>query len=280
MKRAPRWVLAGTRVRAAQTATVPVWWPAVFRGEGTFETIGCEAGEVFLWEQHAQRMRAALAALGVEPPPFPAPGHLRRLLAREGITGSGAMHAAAFAHGGRCLLFTWAYPYRPPHRARREGIALLPVPAPSGPLTGLKTSSYLGFTRARVEASVRGFDAALLVDSDGAVREADHANLFAVLAGVVVTPPAPRRCLPGVLRQWCLQTLAATGIRVEERDFTVADLLASEGAWVSSSLAGLRPVRRVGESRLPVPLAPLAVLRAAGVPCPGYTPRASATLKR
>ncbi len=280
MKRAPRWVLAGTRLRPSQAATVPVWWPAVFRGEGTFETIGCQGGEALLWQEHAQRMSAALVALGVEPPPFPTPTHLRRLLAREGVTGSGAMHCAAFAHGARCLLFTWAYPYRPPHRARRAGIALLPVPAPAGPLTGLKTSSYLSFTRARAEASAQGYDAALLIDSDGAVREVDHANLFAVLGGVVVTPPAPRRCLPGVLRQWCLQTLAEVGIRAEERDFTVADLLASEGAWVSSSLAGLRPVRQVGASQLPVPPAPLAVLRRVGVPCPGYTPGGQAKPER
>lgn len=272
MKKGPRWVLAGTRLRRSLAATVPVWWPAVFRGEGTFETIGCEGGEALLWQEHTERMGAALVALGVEPPPFPAPAHLRRLLAREGVLGSGAMHCAAFAHGARCRLFTWAYPYRPPHRARREGIAVLPLPAPSGPLTGLKTSSYLAFTRARAEATAQGYDAALLIDSDGAVREADHANLFAVLGGVVVTPPAPRRCLPGVLRQWCLRTLADAGIPVEERDFSLEDLLASQGAWVSSSLAGLRPVRRVGESQLPVPPAPLAVLRTAGIPCPGYAP--------
>lgn len=273
MRRGPQWALAGKRLQPSHAATVPVWWPAVFRGEGTFETVGCEAGEAFLWEEHAARMHEALVALGIDPPLFPARTHLRRLLAREGVTGSGAIHCAAFGHGSRWGLFTWAYPYRPPHRARREGISLLPVPAPSGPLTGLKTSSYLAFTRARAVAASQGCDAALLIDSDGAVREADHANLFAVLGGVVVTPPAPRRCLPGVLRHWCLKALAAAGIPTEERDMTVDDLLGSAGVWVSSSLAGLRPVRRIGEHPIPVPPAPLAVLRRAGIPCPGYAPR-------
>ena len=273
MRKAPRWVLAGRRLQEGRTAAVPAWWPAVFRGEGTFETIGCEAGEALLWEQHAARMCEALGALGVEPPPLPTRSHVRRLLARERVTGSGAMHCAAFGHGRRSVVFTWAYPYRPPHRARREGIALLPVEAPSGPLTGWKTSSYLAFTRARALATSQGCDAALLIDSDGAVREVDHANLFAVLGDAVVTPPAPRRCLPGVLRHWCLQTLAAAGVAVEERDFTVADLLASQGAWVSSSLAGLRPIRRIGDNPLPVPPAQLSVLLRAGVPCPGYATR-------
>lgn len=266
-------MLAGRRLQEGRTAAVPAWWPAVFRGEGTFETIGCEAGEALLWEQHAARMCEALGALGVEPPPLPTRSHVRRLLARERVTGSGAMHCAAFGHGRRSVVFTWAYPYRPPHRARREGIALLPVEAPSGPLTGWKTSSYLAFTRARALATSQGCDAALLIDSDGAVREVDHANLFAVLGDAVVTPPAPRRCLPGVLRHWCLQTLAAAGVAVEERDFTVADLLASQGAWVSSSLAGLRPIRRIGDNPLPVPPAQLSVLLRAGVPCPGYATR-------
>ncbi len=272
MRKAPQWVLAGKRLQRSHAATVPVWWPAVFRGEGTFETIGCEAGEAFLWEEHARRMHEALVALGVDPPLFPGRTHLRRLLAREAVMGSGAIHCAAFGHGTRSVLFSWAYAYRPPHRVRREGIALLPVPAPSGPLTGWKTSSYLAFTRARAQATSAGFDAALLIDSDGAVREVDHANIFAVLGGVVATPPAPRRCLPGVVRQWCLQALTAAGVPVEERDFSLADLLASEGAWVSSSLAGLRPVRRVGEHSLPVPPTPLAALRLAGIPCPGYPP--------
>lgn len=266
----PRWVLVGSRLRPAAAATVPVWWPSVFRGEGTFETIGCEGGEVFLWEEHAGRMQEALATLSLAAPPFPDRVHLRRLLAREGVSGSGALHCVAFGHGHRTLLFTWGYKYPPPHRARREGIALYPVRAASGLLTGLKTSSYLSNTRARHLAAQHGCDAALLIDADGAVREVDHANIFAVVGGVVVTPPAPRRCLPGVLRQWCLATLAAAGLPTAERDLTLEELLASEGAWVSSSLAGLRPVRRIGDRPLPVPPQPLATLRAAGVPCPGY----------
>lgn len=266
----PRWVLVGCRLRRAEAAAVPVWWPSVFRGEGTFETIGCEGGEVFLWEEHARRMQEALANLSLAVPPFPNRVHVRRLLAREGISGPGALHCAAFGHGHRTLLFTWSYKYRPPHRARREGIALYPVPAPSGLLTGWKTSSYLSNTRARAIATQHGCEAALLIDSDGAVREVDHANIFAFLDGVVVTPPAPRRCLPGVLRQWCLDALAAAGLPSAERDLTLDELLGSDGAWVSSSLAGLRPVRRIGERPLPVPQKPLATLRAAGVPCPGY----------
>lgn len=266
----PRWVLVGRRLRPAAAAAVPVWWPSVFRGEGTFETIGCERGEVFLWEEHAQRMQEALAALSLAVPSFPDRVHLRRLLAREGISGPGALHCAAFGHGHRTLLFTWGYTYRPPRRARREGIALYPVRVASGLLTGLKTSSYLSNTRARAIATQHGCDAALLIDSDGAVREVDHANIFAVFDGEVITPPAPRRCLPGVLRQWCLAALAAAGIPAVERDFTLDELLGSEGAWVSSSLAGLRPVRHIGEQPLPVPEKPLATLRAAGIPCPGY----------
>lgn len=260
----------GPRLRPVEAAVVPVWWPAVFRGEGTFETVGADRGEVFLWEEHVRRMTEALIALGLPPPRFPRPSHLRRLLAREGIRGAAAVHCAAFGHAGRTRLFSWASRYRPPHRARREGIALYPVLAPSGMLTGLKTSSYLSFTRARQMATQHGCDAALLVDSDGAIREVDHANVFAVVEGVVVTPPAPRRCLPGVLRQWCLSTLAAAGLPTAERDLTMDELLGSQGAWVSSSLAGLRPVRRIGAHSLPLPPAPLAVLKQAGIPCPGY----------
>lgn len=266
----PRWVLVGRRLRSAPRATVPVWWPSVFRGEGTFETIGCEGGDVFLWEEHVARMREALTTLSLAVPPFPGRVHLRCLLVREGISGSGALHCAAFGRGRRTLLFTWGHPYRPPHRHRRTGIALHPVPAPAGLLTGLKTSSYLSNTRARAIAAEHGCDAALLIDSDGAVREVDHANIFVVLGDVVVTPPAPRRCLPGVLRQWCLAALTAAGIPIVERDFTLDDLLASDGAWATSSLAGLRPVRRVDEHPLPVPPKPLAILQTIGVPCPGY----------
>jgi len=266
----PTWVLAGGRLRRGREVAVAPWSPAVRWGAGLFETVGCDGGRPLLWEAHAARLDAGLRSLGWRGGRVPSGRQLERLLESAGVGGPAALRVVAVLASRHVSVVAWACGYRPPRRARRLGIAVEPVAVPAGPLAGLKSCAYLPCRWARDAARRAGAAAALLLDADGAVREGDAANLFVAAGGAVATPPAPRRCLPGVLRAWCRDALAAAGIAVVERDVALDEVLAADEVWLTSSLAGAVPVRAVGGAELPVPRLLVGRLERAGIPAPGY----------
>lgn len=268
--RSPRWVAVGGRLLPAGRVGVPLWSPIARWGAGLFETLGCDGGAPLLWRAHLARMEAGLRALGHGAPGLPSLKTVTGLLAREGLGGPAALGLHATLDRPRPRVVAWARPCRPPRRLRREGAVLEPVDLPAGPLVGLKTCSYLPFRWAAERARRVGADAALLVDTDGSLRETDHANLLVRLGGDVVTPPAPRRCLPGVMRAWCVAALGSVGVEVVEADLDLDRLLGADEAWLTSSLEGVVPVRRVAARDLPGRGELVRVLERLGVPAPGY----------
>ena len=91
----------------------------------------------------------------------------------------------------------------------------------------------------------------LLVGDDGQVLEAARANVFAVIDGVLATPPADGRILPGTARTATLELAAELGIEAAVRPLTPADLLASGEVFLTSSIRGIRPARSLDGTPLP-----------------------------
>ena len=85
----------------------------------------------------------------------------------------------------------------------------------------------------------------LIEDAEGAVLETDRANVFAVIEGVLRTPPADGRLLPGVTRASVLRLAAAEGIDIEVARLTQDNLTAASEVFVTNSVHGVLPVRSV-----------------------------------
>ena len=96
-----------------------------------------------------------------------------------------------------------------------------------------------------------GEEVPLLVDGDE-VLEAGRANVFAVRDGTLVTPPADGRILPGTARAATLHLAAELGIPAEERRLTLTELRDADEVFLTSSVRGLRPARRLDGEDLPV----------------------------
>jgi para-aminobenzoate synthetase/4-amino-4-deoxychorismate lyase len=83
----------------------------------------------------------------------------------------------------------------------------------------------------------------LLLDADGTVLEASRGNLFAVYAGVLVTPPADGRILPGVTRRRVLDLAAGLGIPVREEPVPFERLGDAAEVFLTGAVRGIEPVR-------------------------------------
>jgi para-aminobenzoate synthetase / 4-amino-4-deoxychorismate lyase len=97
----------------------------------------------------------------------------------------------------------------------------------------------------------------LIEDTDGHVLETDRASVFAVLDGVVRTPPADGRLLPGVTRTAVLRLAATAGLSTQTVSLTRADLMRASEAFVTNSVRGILPVRSIDGVALPASPGPV-----------------------
>ena len=85
----------------------------------------------------------------------------------------------------------------------------------------------------------------LLLDDGGEVLETTRSNVFAGIAGRLVTPPADGRILAGVTRAAAIELARADGIEVAERRLSPEELFAAEEVFLTNSLRGIEPARRL-----------------------------------
>jgi branched-chain amino acid aminotransferase len=234
--------------------------------DGLFETMRADRGRVRRLAAHLARLRGGAAILGL---PVPLDDEaIAAALASTLLANALAQDEAALrltltrGPGPRGLL--------PPEAARPTlMIAAFPMPATPGPaeavlvpgvrrnehspVSRLKTLAYLDQILALREARAAGADEALLCCTAGRLACASAANLFLVVGGRVLTPPTADGALPGVTRGRLLEIGPAAGIAVAASPLPVEALNEASEAFVSSSLAGIRPIGTLAGRALPAP---------------------------
>ncbi|MBS1885315.1 MAG: aminotransferase class IV family protein [Actinobacteria bacterium] len=103
---------------------------------------------------------------------------------------------------------------------------------------------------AREEASAGPGTAPLLVRGDDEVLEAARANVFAVRAGILVTPPLEGSILPGVTRAAVIEEAAKIGVELRRQRLTLEDLHGAEEVFLTGSLRGVEPVRAIDDTEI------------------------------
>lgn len=95
----------------------------------------------------------------------------------------------------------------------------------------------------RREAADAGADEALILSTDGLIREGASTSILWWRRDVLCAPPETPDILPGVTRAGLLRLAAEHGIRVELEELTPPDLAGLE-VWAVNALHGIRPVSR------------------------------------
>jgi para-aminobenzoate synthetase / 4-amino-4-deoxychorismate lyase len=82
----------------------------------------------------------------------------------------------------------------------------------------------------------------LVVDADdGAALESSRGSLFVVREGVLVTPPADGRLLPGITRAQAIDVIRGLGVELREE---AVDLAAADEVFMTGAVRGVEPVAR------------------------------------
>lgn len=122
------------------------------------------------------------------------------------------------------------------------------------PARAKPTGAYLNAALAADEAREQGYDEALMLTANGHVAEASSANLFVVLDGTLVTPPASDDLLMGVTRDSILTMARQRGVAVEVRQLDRSEVLVADEAFLCGTGVQVAPVvevdrRKIGSGR-------------------------------
>jgi branched-chain amino acid aminotransferase len=132
---------------------------------------------------------------------------------------------------------------------RRPSLETMPTNAKAGCL-------YPNNGRAILEAKMRGFDNALVLDMLGNVAETGSSNIFMVKDGQVFTPAANGTFLSGITRARTIGLLAEAGIATVEKTLSVRDFREADEVFSTGNHSKVVPVTRVEDRNLqPGPIA-------------------------
>ncbi|CAI8867158.1 D-amino acid aminotransferase [Methylocaldum szegediense] len=105
----------------------------------------------------------------------------------------------------------------------------------------IKAITLLANVLLRQEAVDRGAAEAILV-RDGWVTEGAASNVFAVIDGVLITPPKGNDLLPGITRDLVLELALENDVSAAERHIRIDELKGAAEIWLTSSTREILPV--------------------------------------
>ncbi len=105
----------------------------------------------------------------------------------------------------------------------------------------LKATTLLANILLKQQAVDQGAAEAILI-RDGHVTEGAASNLFAVIDGILITPPKSHEILPGITRDLLLELAEKHHIPAEETAISAEALSRASEIWLTSSTYEIRPV--------------------------------------
>ena len=99
---------------------------------------------------------------------------------------------------------------------------------------------------AKQAASEQNAAEAVLIEENGLITEASSSNFFIFdSSGVLRTHPLNNLILWGITMDGILNVARQAGVQVEERAFTLSELMSCKGAFLSSTTKHILPVTKV-----------------------------------
>lgn len=110
---------------------------------------------------------------------------------------------------------------------------------------------YVNSILATTEAKRKGFDEALVLDSDGYLAEGPGANFFFEKDGVLYTPQLGN-ILPGITRATVLELAEKLGLEIKQGLFTPEKLKTADSAFYCGTAAEVIGIESVDERKFPL----------------------------
>lgn len=260
-------VMIDGRIVPPEQALVSVFDRGFLYGDSVFESLRSYGGVPFALDEHLVRLERSAARVFIALPVSLAVlrGEILAALTSHGSAES-YVRLTVTRGVGRALgldpelaerplrvLFVSALSAPPPELYER-GIAVITYraerPSDAPAVADAKIGNYLLAVLAMRVARAQGATEALLEDASGHILEGSTSNVFAVIAGKLVTAPETAAILPGITRAHVLAIAADMGLSVELRSPHKGELLRADEVFISSSIRELVPVVSIDGQRV------------------------------
>ncbi|MCE1177556.1 MAG: aminotransferase class IV [Micrococcales bacterium] len=251
----------GRLVEAGDPA-VPALDHGVIVGDGAFETAKIVDGQVFASTRHMDRMDHTLKGLGLSA--------LDRARLQEGVEAVlAAGEPIAFGRlrytvtGGVGPLGSDRLDSDPtyvvaagPQQPFPDSVAITTVPwtrNERAATAGLKTTSYADNVIALSYAHEHGASEAIFANTRGELCEGTGSNIFVVVDGVLLTPPADSGLLLGITRALTIEWCREEGLEVREQALPMDILATCDEVFITSTTRDVLPVHAVDGREIAAP---------------------------
>ena len=133
----------------------------------------------------------------------------------------------------------------PSGRASALGAITLRPATVAGGIGGQKWRDRRLLAELAARAGVAADQQVLITDETGEILETDRGNVFAVIDGVLLTPPADGRLLPGTTRAAVMRAAHGHGIKVGQKPLTLDELASASEVFVTNAVVGVLPVTAI-----------------------------------
>ena len=247
------WV--GGEFLAPDQATIPALDRGFIFGDAVYEVIPAYGGRLFLADEHLARLNRSLQITRINNPYSYQDwiDLLSELVSRCGDFDQSVYLQVTRGVAPRDHAFPQVAPTvfclsRPLRGATPEqlaaGLKAITAEDIRWNYCHAKTTSLIANVMLRQQAVDAGADESLLL-RDGLLTEGAASNVFVVVGGRLLTPPADEQLLHGITRQQTLALAESLGISVAEVEVSEQQLREAQEICISSSTRGLMPVTSV-----------------------------------
>jgi branched-chain amino acid aminotransferase len=246
-------------------AKVSVFDSVVQGGDAVWEGLRVYDGKIFALDEHLQRLQESAKALAFKDVPanteikkavfetLEANGmrddtHIRLTLTR-GKKITSYMDPGVNKYGPTLIVLAeWKPPLNQINKNRDQGLELITSSIRRNPPQCIDSkihhNNLINNVLAKIEANHAGADAAVMMDIEGFVSEANATNIFFVYGGTVFTPHADS-CLPGITRAKIIALCRENDVSVSEKRISMAEMYRADECFTTGTMGELAPVRSI-----------------------------------
>lgn len=241
-----------------ENAKISVFDSLVQGGDGVWEGLRVYNGKIFALDEHLQRLQNSAHAMAFNEVPsndeikeaifatlkandMRDETHIRLTLSR-GKKVTSYMDPQVNQYGPTLIVLP---EWKPPLHRDKDGMQLVTSSirrnTPQCLDSKIHHNNLINNILAKIEANVAGVDAAVMMDTEGYVSEANATNIFFVQNGEVLTPHADS-CLPGITRQKVIDICNENDIPVAEKRVSITEMYTADECFTTGTMGELAHV--------------------------------------
>ena len=239
----PKTVYYNGRFYGKKRAVLPISDRSIFFGDAVYDAMIGHGGELFLIEEHLERLLGNARRIGlVLPYTFEQLSDISYKVVKKSkleeyflyiqLSRCSAERAHAYPDDQKTALLITVSPFSLAPTEKR--LKLITLEDKRYGFCDVKTVNLLPAVLASHKAASVGCDEAIFV-RDGAVTECAHSNIAIVKDGAIITHPDSPKILPGIAKKRLLAVASEVGIEVCERPFSVEELFSADEVLVTST---------------------------------------------